>query len=178
VLSIRRDPEQFRVKESDSESMEDTIDEPTGMLPGDSLPLRARELSHQSRRCLEPVGMIVGQLDPLEASLDGQRGALLREVAAVLLSSLRPFDLAYRVDEERFVVLLPGADHERAGDTAERLRRSVEAAGLAAGGVTATMSFGFGASREGWWFDYASVRREADAALAEARRCGNGVCGG
>ena len=136
--------------ESDSERMGDTIDELTGMLGGGSLSLRAGELAHQSRRCGEPVGVIVGELDAPAAGPDGRRDALLAEVARVLLDSLRAFDLAYRAGEERFVVLLPGADHERAADTAERLRRAVETAQLDRDGAHVTMSFGVGASREGW----------------------------
>jgi diguanylate cyclase (GGDEF)-like protein len=153
--------------------MDEAIDQLTGLLAADSLSLRARELAHQSRRCGEPVGLILGELEPLGPHLDAQLPQLVRAVAAALLDSLRAFDLAYRLAEERFLVLLPGADHERAADTAERLRCSVEAAALGA-----TMSFGVGASREGWWFDYDSVLREAEAALAQARHSRGGVRAG
>ncbi len=161
--------------ESDSERMDEVIDQLTGLLAGDTLAPRARQLAHQSRRCGEPVGVIVAELDGPAPAAGEARTALLRELARVVLDSLRAFDLAYRDGEARFVVLLPGADHERTADTAERLRRSVEAAGLPGG---ATMSFGVGASREGWGFDYDSVRLEAEAGLEEAKLTGNGVRGG
>jgi diguanylate cyclase (GGDEF)-like protein len=158
--------------------MADAIDALTGMLAGESLPLRARELAHQSRRCGEPVAVLVGELDASSPDARGRQPGLLREVAEALLDRLRAFDLAYRVGGDRFVVLLPGADHERAAHTAERLRHGLEAAQLG-GEPGATMSFGVGASREGWAFDYDTVRLEAESALASAAASGgNVVCCG
>jgi diguanylate cyclase (GGDEF)-like protein len=158
--------------------MREPIDELTGMLGEESLALRALELAHQSRRCGEPVALIVGELDALGSGVDGRLSVLLRDVGGLLLGGLRPFDLAYRVGEQRFLVLLPGADHERGAETAERLRHNIEAAGLDAGGNRVTMSFGVGASREGWSFHLESVLREAEQALGRAKARGNGVCAG
>lgn len=77
--------------------------------------------------------------------------------------------MAYRLGGEEFLVLLPGASAEDAGEVAERLRTAVGA--FPAGGVDVTMSFGVASSRGGA-FDYEALFELADAALHEAKGAG------
>jgi diguanylate cyclase (GGDEF)-like protein len=161
---------------------EAVIDPLTGMLNRNSLKDRTFELSHQSRRTNQPVGLVVGDLDHFKEVNDthghATGDAVLQDVAYLLRKQLRAFDLAYRIGGEEFLVLLPGANLEQTAAMAERLRRGVEA-DTVGGGLHVTMSFGVSASPHDAAFDYQSVCEEADAALYEAKRQGrNRVCSG
>jgi diguanylate cyclase (GGDEF)-like protein len=161
---------------------EAVIDPLTGMLNRNSLKDRTFELSHQSERTGQPVGLIAGDLDHFKHVNDSYGhatgDAVLQDVAYLLRKQLRAFDLAYRIGGEEFLVLLPGADLEQTAAMAERLRRGVQA-DTVGGGLRVTMSFGVSASSEHRAFDYKSICAEADAALYEAKREGrNRVCGG
>ncbi len=155
------------------------IDQLTGMLNRHALDGRVVELTHQSQRTGQPVGLIVGDLDHFKDVNDthghATGDAVLQDVAYMLRKQLRAFDLAYRIGGEEFLVLLPGADLEQAVAMAERLRQGV-AADTVGGGLRVTMSFGVSASGHGDVFDYERLCSEADVALYEAKRAGrNGV---
>jgi diguanylate cyclase (GGDEF)-like protein len=154
---------------------ETVIDPLTGMLNRKALATRVRELEQQSRLTGEPIGLIVGDLDRFKQVNDlcghATGDAVLQQVAYDIRKELRAFDLAYRLGGEEFLVVLPGADGERAAELAERLR-SVLAAGVFAEDQRVTMSFGVSASPRGAEFDYRAVFAEADAALLEAKRAG------
>jgi diguanylate cyclase (GGDEF)-like protein len=161
---------------------EAVIDPLTGMLNRNSLKDRTFELSHQSERTGQPVGLIVGDLDHFKEVNDSYGhatgDAVLQDIAYVLRKQLRAFDLAYRIGGEEFLVLLPGANLEQSAAMAERLRMGVEA-DTVGGGLRVTMSFGVSASHTDSAFDYETVCAQADSALYEAKRRGrNRVCGG
>lgn len=161
---------------------EAVIDPLTGMLNRNSLKDRTFELSHQSERTGQPVGLIVGDLDHFKEVNDSYGhatgDAVLQDIAYVLRKQLRAFDLAYRIGGEEFLVLLPGANLEQSAAMAERLRTGVEA-DTVGGGLRVTMSFGVSASHADSAFHYETVCAQADAALYEAKRRGrNQVCGG
>jgi two-component system, cell cycle response regulator len=78
--------------------------------------------------------------------------------------------ISYRAGGEEFLVLLPGADLERATEIAEALRHAV--ADVPQGGHQVTMSFGAAASRPEEPFDYRDAFAAADAALYEASTAG------
>jgi diguanylate cyclase (GGDEF)-like protein len=160
---------------------EAVIDPLTGMLNRNSLKDRTFELSHQSERTGQPVGLIVGDLDHFKQVNDSYGhatgDAVLQDVAYLLRKQLRAFDLAYRIGGEEFLVLLPGADLEQSMAMAERLRAGVQA-DTVGGGLRVTMSFGVSASVRERAFDYTRVCEQADGALYEAKRQGrNRVCG-
>jgi diguanylate cyclase (GGDEF)-like protein len=156
------------------------IDQLTGMLNRKALSTRVAELAQQSEITGDSVGIVVGDLDHFK-TVNDTRGhsvgdVVLKEVAYEMRKQLRAFDLAYRLGGEEFLILLPGSDLERSGQLAEQLRESVEASDVGRG-VSVTMSFGVGASRQGERFDYAAVFKMADAALYRAKRGGrNQVC--
>jgi diguanylate cyclase (GGDEF)-like protein len=151
------------------------IDQLTGMLNRKALSTRVDELAQQSALTGESVGIIIGDLDHFK-QINDTRGhsigdVVLREVAYQVRKQLRAFDLAYRLGGEEFLILLPGSDLAQSAELAEQLRQVV-AENRVAGGVTVTMSFGVGASRNGEAFDYTRVFKNADAALYRAK--GNG----
>ncbi len=97
----------------------------------------------------------------------------LRQVSALLQSSVRPMDLVYRYGGEEFCVLLPGATAEEAAVVAERARAAVEAAVIPGmenqpAGVV-TISVGVSDSAFGTPSD---LVERADAALYESKRNG------
>jgi diguanylate cyclase (GGDEF)-like protein len=151
------------------------IDQLTGMLNRKALEVRIHELAQQSEITGEPVGVIVGDVDHFKSVNDNHGHAIgdvvLREVAYQLRKQLRAFDLAYRLGGEEFLILVPGSDIEQTAQLAERLRIGICAAEMSAG-VTATMSFGVGASGHKERFDYHAVFAEADAALYRAKSDG------
>jgi diguanylate cyclase (GGDEF)-like protein len=151
------------------------IDQLTGMLNRKALEVRIHELAQQSEITGEPVGVIVGDVDHFKSINDLHGHAVgdivLREVAYLLRKQLRAFDLAYRLGGEEFLILVPGSDIERTAQLAERLRDGICSAEMSAG-VSATMSFGVGASAHKQRFDYHAVFAEADAALYRAKSDG------
>jgi diguanylate cyclase (GGDEF)-like protein len=156
---------------SDLEHRSEALVDPlTGMLTRRALEDRRHELAHQSRMTLEPVGMIVGDLDDLK-EINDRDGHLagdnaLQLAAAAIRSELRAFDLAYRVGGDEFVVVLPGADRAHAAEMAERLRNAISSRGAV------TMTFGVDASVRGEEFDYDRVFAGADNALIRAKQSG------
>ncbi len=153
---------------------EAVIDQLTGMLNRHALTRRAFELEQQSQLTGEPVGIVLGDLDHFKGVNDALGhavgDAVLADVAYTIRKQLRAFDLAYRLGGEEFLILLPGADSERAAALAERLRRAIAAERYA--GREVTMTFGVSATADDEPFDYESHFERADAALYEAKRAG------
>ena len=150
------------------------VDELTGMLNRTALAVRAKELTHQSRLTGQPVGLLVADLDEFKAINDlhgHQRGdAVLRDFADRLRKELRPFDLAYRLGGEEFIILMPGADSAAAEALAERLLHAVNSRPLA--GVKVTVSLGVAASSTGTTFHFGETFSAGDDALYQAKRAG------
>jgi diguanylate cyclase (GGDEF)-like protein len=149
------------------------IDPLTTMLNRNALASRVKELSHQARIVKQPIGVILGDLDCFKQVNDRHGHAagdgVLQDVAYSLRKQLRAFDLAYRLGGEEFLVLLPGADAQRATIIAEELRCAVAADPQ--GGLPVTMSFGVTGSPPGE-FDYEKAIVLADRALYQAKAAG------
>jgi diguanylate cyclase (GGDEF)-like protein len=169
--------------QSDAEHRSNSVtDKLTGLLNRTALETRVAELAHQARFTGEPVGVIVCDVDRFKIINDeyghNTGDAVLENVACVLRSNLRTFDLAYRLGGEEFVVLAPGADLGHCTYLAERLHTAVGTD--ESGPVGITMSFGVSASVPGSPFEYDRVFAEADRALYTAKRSGRDrvcVCG-
>jgi diguanylate cyclase (GGDEF)-like protein len=150
------------------------VDPLTGLLNRQGLPDRFEELRRQALVSAAPITVVLFDLDHFKRLNDlhghdvGDR--LLREVADEIRTSLRRFDLVYRVGGEEFLILLPGMAEEEGEMVAEELRFAIEQLGLATGyGITA--SFGVsGAAAEEIDFDW--LYRQADQALYSAKRSG------
>jgi diguanylate cyclase (GGDEF)-like protein len=85
----------------------------------------------RARRFGRPLSILLADLDLLR-NVNNTYGhlagdAVLRGVAAVIRSQLRPFDIPCRFGGEEFAVVLPEAGHEDALAIAERIRRAVAA---------------------------------------------------
>ncbi|HEY7603608.1 MAG TPA: diguanylate cyclase [Gaiellaceae bacterium] len=104
----------------------------------------------RARRFGRPLSILLADLDLLRevnntyGHLAGD--AVLRGVAGVLRTQLRPFDIPCRFGGEEFAVILPEAGHQDALAIAERIRRAVEAASFriptGEGEIGATVSIG------------------------------------
>jgi diguanylate cyclase (GGDEF)-like protein len=159
---------------SEVEHRADAIVDPlTQMLNRKALTARGRELELQSEVSGRPVGVVLGDLDHFKAVNDRQGhqvgDAVLREIAYRWRTTLRAYDLAYRLGGEEFIVLVPGATEEEATGLAERLREAIGAEPIA--GQHVTMSFGVAVSGAGGFALDAQYAR-ADAALYAAKHAG------
>jgi diguanylate cyclase (GGDEF)-like protein len=98
--------------------------------------------------------------------------AVLREVAAAVLSVVRKGDYVVRYGGEEFAVVLPDTRIGSALDLAERLRGVVEALCVGSEGAVmkVTASFGVACLRKGG--DVSSLIREVDSLLYQAKACG------
>jgi diguanylate cyclase (GGDEF)-like protein len=106
----------------------------------------ARELA-RARRNDRPLSLLMFDLDhfkQLNDRLGHQPGdGALQAVTTATLRELRASDLLARYGGEEFVVVLPDTDKAQAAETAERLRRRIEAQQIACGdGSILTASFG------------------------------------
>jgi diguanylate cyclase (GGDEF)-like protein len=150
------------------------VDPLTGLNNRQGLPDRFEELRRQALVSAAPITLVLFDLDHFKRLNDlhghdvGDR--LLREVADQIRTSLRRFDLVYRVGGEEFLLLLPGMD-EREGETvAEQLRLAIEELGLLGGsGITASFGVGGGEGKE---IEFDHLYRLADQALYRAKRSG------
>ncbi|HET7456086.1 MAG TPA: sensor domain-containing diguanylate cyclase [Gemmatimonadaceae bacterium] len=102
--------------------------------------------------------------------------AVLRSVAATLREKVRDMDFCARYGGEEIVMLLPHTDLAGAVETAERLRRAVEARPVSTSGVTVPVTLSFGvasypataASRESF---FSAADKALYRAKAEGRNC-------
>jgi diguanylate cyclase (GGDEF)-like protein len=132
----------------------------------------------RARRFGRPLSILLADLDLLRdvnntyGHLAGD--AVLRGVAGVMRSQLRPFDIPCRFGGEEFAVVLPEAGHEDALAIAERIRRAVAATpfGTPTGDeeIRATLSIGVATYPE---FETANdLVHQADLALYRGKALG------
>jgi len=97
---------------------------------------------------------------------------VLGHLAALAKSQLAHGELLFRTGGEEFALLLPDAPHALACQTAERLRRAVEAAVFDVDGraIQVTVSLGVACYQSGE--DSARVYQRADERLYAAKRAG------
>ena len=149
------------------------LDPLTGLLNRAALEVRALEIEQQARLTGGAVSLVLCDVDGFKRVNDTyghDRGdAVLREVAYEIRTSLRTFELVYRMGGEEFLVLLPGIEIGGAFEIAERIRRSVEHA--QPGGLELTLSAGV-ATSAGAALSYMELFRAADGALLDAKREG------
>ena len=132
----------------------------------------------RARRFGRPLSILLADLDLLR-NVNNTYGhlagdAVLRGVAAVLRSQLRPFDIPCRFGGEEFAVVLPEAGHEDALAIAERIRGAVAATPFGNptgdGEIQATVSVGVATHPE---FETADdLVHQADLALYRAKAHG------
>jgi diguanylate cyclase (GGDEF)-like protein len=151
-----------------------TIDPLTGLLNRAALNTRVDEVAEHSRVMRAPVAVIVADLDHFKAVNDTHGHTtgdhVLTEVAYRLRTTLRAYDLVYRIGGEEFVVVVLGQNTQGALQIAEALRRAITAEPIA--GLTITASFGVAGSAAGEPFVWDEVFAAADAALYDAKAAG------
>jgi diguanylate cyclase (GGDEF)-like protein len=150
-----------------------TLDPLTGLLNRHGLTHRFPELAAQAQRSGRPISVAVIDIDSFKTVNDehghGRGDDVLRHTAAVLGDHLRPFELAYRIGGDEFVVVLPDVGLDDAAQVADRLCRAVRAARPGGLPVTVTIGVGCDASAE---LGYERLFAEADAALYRAKAAG------
>ncbi len=138
--------------------------------------LLKKELLRADRQTA-PVGVIIADLDHFKGINDSHGhlagDVVLKEVAALMMKSVRPYDSAGRYGGEEFLIVCPACDAECAHGVAERLRCLLSATPLVTteGVFNVTMSFGV-ASVNCEGVDADSIIRMADHALYEAKELG------
>ncbi len=131
-----------------------------------------------------PLSVMMIDIDHFKSINDNRGHAagdhVLERLAAVMTTTLRPYDLVARYGGEEFVALLPGANFGEAGQAAERVRSAIAAMTLddgAARGLHVTASVGvttLGAADEA----PATLLDRADQAMYAAKRGGRDRCVG
>ncbi len=137
-----------------------------------------RELAVAKRR-LSPVGAVMCDIDHFKHVNDTyghQVGDLvLREVAAQIRLSIRPYDALGRYGGEEFLLVLPNSDLESSTLVAERVRRGVEGAEIVTREgqtVPVTMSFGVSVWNPSLPSSNADLLKQADQALYASKNSG------
>lgn len=128
-----------------------------------------------------PVAAILMDIDHFKSvnDLHGHAcgDAVLRRVAMVLKSIVRPEDLLARYGGEEFLILAPGLDEEAAREMAERMRAGLATPDARQNGPTVTGSFGVASRGSQSGRDWEALVAQADSALYRAKRLGrNRVC--
>jgi diguanylate cyclase (GGDEF)-like protein len=141
-------------------------------------------LTHEierAKRAGQPFSILMLDVDHFKKYNDAhghQAGdEVLARVSSVLRNSIRPYDCAVRYGGEEFLVMLSATSLERAGESAERIRKQVSAESFEVGPVTISIGVAEFPSHG----DTAkTVIGKADAALYEAKRAGRDrvVCAG
>lgn len=100
--------------------------------------------------------------------------AVLKALVALMRSVLRAKDSVTRLDDEKFCVLLPGANTANALQVAERIRREFNATPVVLGGVTTTLSLSAGVADSSGRADTVldTVLQSANEALRLAKDAG------
>ena len=166
---------------SDIEHRDEAVVDPlTGMLNRKALDNRVEELRQQAAVSGAPIGLIVIDVDHFKEVNDtvghSVGDAVLRDVAYIIRTQLRAFELAYRIGGEEFLVLLPGAHQAQSARLAEQLREIVAATRFGAE-VSVTISLGVAVSPAGEPLDFEELFCRADRALYGAKRAGRNRVG-
>jgi diguanylate cyclase (GGDEF)-like protein len=136
-----------------------------------------RELA-QAGRDGTPTSLIFAEVDHFRHVNDlhghAASDAALRELAKVVQTSIRTYDVAGRFWGGKFMIVVPGCEMDRALQVAEKLRRAVERQRIRATDASLlpmTVSLGV-ASSGGFAIDEGILVAAADRALDRAKRAG------
>jgi len=136
-----------------------------------------RELS-RSQRMGQPVAIIMGDIDhfkQINDSLGHTAGdEALKEVARILKSELRTYDLAGRYGGEEFLLILPTCHLAAAVHRAEELRLAVSNHPILTqlGSIPVTLSMGVTVSNSDSQCSVEELLQQADQALYRAKEMG------
>ncbi|MER2534146.1 MAG: sensor domain-containing diguanylate cyclase [Rhizobiaceae bacterium] len=130
------------------------------------------ELNRLERKGLQPITIIVGDLDGLKAANDqwghAMGDALLRRAGEVFDNVVEKPACAARIGGDEFVLLLPGIDAQGGELIVEELRRLVDLNNQFYPGVPLSLSLGAATSAAGDRLE--DIVRQADLAMYDAKR--------
>lgn len=165
--------------------MESGRDSLTHLLNRRFLPVVLRKEIAIARRSGKPFSILLADVDSFKRINDtyghAAGDAVLQQVAAIVLKSIRVSDHAFRYGGEEFLLLLAGVEEAGALVVAEKIRRRIAGENFVLPGdrrIEATISIGI-AVYDGHP-DYERVVKDADAALYLAKAGGRNrsVCSG
>jgi diguanylate cyclase (GGDEF)-like protein len=140
-----------------------------------------RRLWGNEQRCLDGAAMLMCDIDYFKKLNDhlghAEGDRCLVNVASIIQENVRrDCDHVARYGGEEFLVLLPGVNEEEAVSVAERIRKSVEAAGYPNPGSgvprRVTLSIGVAVQTSQEAISPEQLQRQADAALYLAKQMG------
>jgi len=156
-------------------------DELTGVLTRRALYERAPELLQSAASGRGELAVMMLDIDHFKQINDSHGHAagdsVLREVAAVLRSQMRPDGLLARYGGEEFVALLPVDDASSARRVAERMRGAIEGSNWRRGtAVDSAVTVSIGVAMLGMQESLEAALQRADEALYRAKHAGRNQC--
>ncbi len=154
-----------------------STDQLTGLANRHTLFTRLDEELERQRRSGKPLSVAMIDVDHFKSVNDdfghANGDVVLREIAAHIRAGVRKYDIAARFGGEEFLLVLPGSDLANMEQSAERIRKAIEAkvrAGPEAAQRGVTVSIGVASLRAGE--DKDTLIARADAALYRAKEQG------
>jgi len=102
----------------------------------------------------------------------GYGDKILKEAADILRTNTRAYDLLFRLGGDEFLIIMPEADLETAGQIVERIRSSFDSAIRYASEEKVTVSTGLAASKQLPGATLEELIETADSALLKAKESG------
>ena len=173
TLALARERER---QQAEHYALSAAIDPVSGLYNRRYFESRLEEEVQRARRNRVPVALLMLDIDDFKAINDTfghpAGDAVIGDVAEILRTSVRAFDVCTRYGGEEFAVLMPGNGPENARTTAERIRQRIEAhrsQDPALAPLRVTASIGIAVTQEGAGPE---LIEQADRALYEAKRGG------
>lgn len=130
----------------------------------------------RAERYRKPLSLVMLEADDFKKINDTyghlQGDAVLRELAALLVRTVRDVDIVARYGGDEFTIILPETDIQGAITAAERVRRAVEAYPFASEEGTIRVTISAGVASHPPVSDRNALVRAADEALYTAKRQG------
>ncbi|HEU5047900.1 MAG TPA: PleD family two-component system response regulator [Rickettsiales bacterium] len=177
---IRRKKYQDALKSNYQQTISLAItDALTGLYNRHYLNAHLDNMVNQSIRNSKPLSLMIMDMDHFKAVNDtyghDMGDVVLKQLAEIIIKTVRSADLAARFGGEEFVVLMPETDKKQAMEAAERIRKIVEAAEFKLtngdGHIKKTVSIGVSFLDELGDSGQALLKR-ADEALYKAKETG------
>lgn len=153
-------------EETKASSLHDPL---TGLANRRFLEIQLEKVFDAARRYGQSLAAIMLDIDHFKSYNDtfghAEGDRLLSQFGGILLRNIRTADYAFRYGGEEFLILLPRANLEEAGEVAERVRKTVERE------TVRTVSLGVASFSDAMAGGDALIR-EADSALYLAKRRG------
>lgn len=152
------------------------IDPLTGLHNRRGMDLSSKTILSYAERKKSPVSIIAIDIDYFKSINDNfghdVGDIVLKDVAALLLASVRTMDICCRMGGEEFILLLPDLSKEDSARQAERLRRQIEMLEIKINEESIKLTASFGVSSDSGHIDLDSLIKSADKAMYTAKSSG------